>query len=326
MVMAQALFRRLRENARDAIVDVLAPGWSLPLLARMPEVHEAVELDVGHGELAIRKRRRLGIALRGKGYDQAIVLPRSFKSALVPAFARIAKRTGFLGEYRYGLINDIRPFDRQRLNQTVKRFVSLAAKDETLADIPRPELIVYRDRVRQLREQFGLAPDGRHVVLAPGAEYGPAKRWPAQYFAEVAKRCAANDFDVLIIGSAKEAAIGADIEAQAASTGIANLCGRTELADAIDLLGSARAAICNDSGLMHVAAAAGAPLVALYGSSSPDFTPPLSPHARVLYRSLECSPCFRRECPLGHLDCLRGIEPDQVISELDALLAQFTAA
>lgn len=325
MVMAQALFIHLRSRFADAAIDVLAPGWSLPLLARMPEVREGIDLDIGHGELHLGKRRRLGAGLREREYEWAIVLPRSLKAALVPAFARIPRRTGFLGEYRYGLLNDIRPFDPTLLNQTVKRFLALGS--DTIPDpIPQPALRVEVERAAGMFERFGLDPNRPRVVLAPGAEYGPAKRWPADSFAGLARRLAAAGYAVIIVGSAKEAPIGAEIAAASESGHVLNLCGRTELVDAIDLLGTASAAVCNDSGLLHVAAAAGVPLVALYGSSTPAFTPPLTNKASIIYQSLSCSPCFKRECPLGHLDCLRQIEPARVEAELSVLMTRCGAA
>jgi len=319
MVMAQSLFRRLHERLPDAELDVLAPGWSLPLLARMPEVHSGVDLGLGHGELGLFRRRRLGRALRVREYDWAIVLPRSAKAALVPAFAGIPRRTGFLGEYRYGLLNDIRPFDAQRLDQTVRRFLALGFPDDSPDEILMPALRVEPVRAHELCEKFGLDFAGRRCVLAPGAEYGSAKRWPADRFAELARSLAAAGHDVLLLGSAKEAAIGSEIELLAGSRRVLNLCGRTELTDAVDLLGTAAAAVCNDSGLMHVAAAAGVPLIAIYGSSSPKFTPPLTKRARIVYKGLACSPCFRRTCPLGHLDCLETISAAEVGRELTVL-------
>lgn len=318
MVMAQSLFMHLHARFPGAAIDVLAPGWSLPLLARMPEVRRGIELGIGHGELGLGKRRRLGRSLRASAYDWAIVLPRSLKAALVPAFARIARRTGFLGEHRYGLLNDIRPFEPDRLNQTVKRFLALGA-DVMPESIPQPSLRVEAQHADELRERFGINKSSALVVFAPGAEYGAAKRWPTGYFAELARRLAAADCQVVILGSAKEVSIGAEITASADSPHIIDLCGRTELVDTIDLLGTASAAVCNDSGLLHVAAAAGVPLVAIYGSSSPEFTPPLTQRARVIYQALSCSPCFRRECPLGHLNCLRTIDPELIETELRAL-------
>jgi heptosyltransferase-2 len=325
MVMAQALFMHLKSRSPAAEIDVVAPGWSVPLLERMPEVRKGIDLGLGHGELRIAKRRALGIRLRERAYDWAIVLPRSLKAALVPAFARIPRRTGFRGEYRYGLLNDIRPFDKAVLNQTVRRFVALGS-DELPDPIPQPRLQVDEQKAAALFERFEIDAHKPRIVIAPGAEYGSAKRWPADAFGKLAQQLTADGYEVIILGSQKERALGEEIHALAESPHVKNLCGLTELVDAVDLLGTAQAAVCNDSGLLHVAAASGAPLVALYGSSSPYFTPPLTENARVIYEALSCSPCFKRECPLGHLDCLRKIEPSRVRSELNGLVATGGAA
>lgn len=314
MVMAQSLFMTL--TARGARVDVVAPEWSLPLLARMPEVCRAVALPVGHGSLGLAARWRIGRTLRDECYEQAIVLPRSFKAALIPFFARIPRRTGYRGEMRYGLINDRRVLDKVLLPRVVQRYVALGLPADVLLppEIPQPRLSVDANNQTRLIRKMGLDRDRPAVALLPGAEYGPAKRWPLPHYAELARELLASGRQVWIIGSAKEQADGGAIAA--AAPGVLNLCGRTRLEDAVDLLALATAAVSNDSGLMHVAAAVGIPLVALYGSSSPDYTPPLSPRAKVLYRDLECSPCFERECPLGGTPCLTGIAPAEVMTAL----------
>ncbi len=314
MVMAQSLFRVLAERRPGAPIDVLAPGWSLPILARMPEVREAIEMPAGHGELRLAGRRRLGHSLRGR-YGQAIVLPRSLKAALVPWFARIPRRTGFRGEHRYGLINDMRPFDPAVLDQTVKRFVALGlGRGEPLPrELPRPALRVDRARQAAAIGRLGLDADAAAVAFMPGAEYGPAKCWPLEYYGELARRLVERGHAVWVFGSDRDAGAA---QAIAAAAPIENLCGRTSLQEAIDLLAACRFGVTNDSGLMHVAAAVGLPLVALYGSSSPAFTPPLTDEAIVHYLDIECSPCFRRECPLGHFRCMREITPDRVLASL----------
>jgi heptosyltransferase II len=314
MVMAQALFMRLREKHPEAAIDVLAPGWSLPILARMPEVRGGIELPLGHGEFGFGVRRRLGLALRNKRYAQAIVLPNSWKSALVPFFAGIPRRTGYRREFRYGLLNDLRPRDKALLPTTVQQFLALAENGAVTQApaIPQPRLRADTKRMVALQAQLGLDPQRPAVALMPGAEYGPAKRWPPEYFAELAGRLAASGRQVWVLGSAKEKELGAAIAQNRA--GIHDLSGRTQLADVVDLLGAAEAAVSNDSGLMHVAAAVGTRLVAIYGSSSPKMTPPLSDRAQILYLGIECSPCFERECPLGHLNCLRQITPEQVLA------------
>jgi heptosyltransferase-2 len=325
MVMAQALYRVLGARTPPPEVHVLAPPWSQPLLARMPEVAKSIELAAGHGELKLQLRRSLGLGLRAQGYGEAIVLPRSLKAALVPWFARIPKRTGFRGEWRYGLLNDVRDLDPARLDQTVKRFVALGldADAKLPSELPaewRPRLRVDDANLTRLRQQHGLG--GEPVVaLMPGAEYGPAKRWPAPSFAARARSLAQAGRSVLLLGSAKERELGEEIRVPAASARVLNLCGETTLGDVVDLLAAADAAVSNDSGLLHVAAAAGSPVVAIYGSSSPTFTPPLTARATILYRGIECSPCFARECPLGHLRCLREIEPNDVLQAVERALA-----
>jgi len=323
MVMAQSLFRLLAARHPDVSLDVLAPGWSLPILARMPEVREPIEMPAGHGELRLGGRRRLGRALAERGYAQAIVLPRSLKAALVPWFARIPRRTGFRGEHRYGLINDMRPFDAAVLDQTVKRFVALGLEPgEPLPDaLPRPRLRVDAGRQARALERLGLDPAADPVAFMPGAEYGPAKCWPLEYYAELAARLTDRGHAVWVFGSAKDAAAARAI---AGAAPVQDLCGRTSLEEAIDLLAACRVGVTNDSGLMHVAAAVGLPVAALYGSSSPAFTPPLTDRAVVHYLGLECSPCFERECPLGHFRCLREITPEDILSSLGELAARAT--
>ncbi|HEY9183029.1 MAG TPA: lipopolysaccharide heptosyltransferase II [Gammaproteobacteria bacterium] len=323
MVMAQSLYRLLRKRSPSSEIHVVAPRWSLPILKRMPEVHRGIELDVGHGELGLGRRRALGRNLRGERYTRAIVLPRSAKAALVPWFARIPRRTGFRGEWRYGLLNDVRKLDT-RLDQTVKRFVALGQERdeeprESLDADLRPRLRADPDNLERLRAEHALTPGAPLVALMPGAEYGVAKRWPPAYYGEVAATFARAGADVVVLGSAKEREIGDAVVAASANARVRNLCGRTALVDVVDLLSGGTVAISNDSGLMHVAAAAGAPIVAIYGSSSPAFTPPLTDTAAVLWLALECSPCFERECPLGHLRCLKELTPAKVLDAVVTL-------
>jgi heptosyltransferase-2 len=321
MVMAQSLYKLLRKREPALAIDVLAPAWSLPLLERMPEVRSGIELKASHGELALRSRRALGRMLRGR-YQRAIVLPRSFKSALVPWFARIPVRTGFRGEARYGLINDARPFDEKRLDQTVKRFLALGLGrgESELPAPPMPDLVSDVVARAAVVERLGLETRDPVVALMPGAEYGPAKQWPPESFAALAARLADRGVSVLILGSAKETALGDSIVAASGSARVRNLCGKTALVDTVDLLALTTAAVSNDSGLMHVAAAVGTEVVALYGSSTPDFTPPLTTRASIHYRRLSCSPCFARDCPLGHRDCLRGIDVASVAASVERAL------
>lgn len=323
MVMAQSLFMTLRQGCPDARIDVLAPPWSVPLLQRMPEINEAITVPVAHGEAALGRRWKIGRRLRERRYDNAIVIPRSFKAALIPFFAGARTRTGYRGEMRYGLLNDIRPLDKSLLRQTVQRYVALGLPAGSVLPppVPQPRLQVdERNRQRLLRE-LGLQQEGPIVGIMPGAEYGPAKRWPIEYYSELAARLAKEGVAVWLFGSHKEQGVAAQIAAAAGARGV-NLCGRTSLVDAVDLIAACDALVTNDSGLMHVAAAVARPLVAIYGSSTPDYTPPLSERATVLYRRLDCSPCFKRDCPLGHTDCLRGISVEQVYGALEPMLGK----
>ena len=322
MVMAQSLCISLAERYPDCRIDVVAPEWSLPLLERMPQVHEGVALPVSHGELAFNPRRSIGASLRKNDYHQALILPRSFKSALIPFFARVPRRTGYKGEIRFGLINDIRSLDKDVLRQTVQRFVALGQDADTRQppSIPEPRLQVDEANLSRLMDELGLDAQAKVIAMMPGAEYGPAKQWPADYYAALARQLTGDGFEIWLLGSERDVAVGEQIMA-ATTNGVRNLCGKTRLVDTVDIIARAQAAVTNDSGLMHVAAAVGCPLVAIYGSSTPVYTPPLTGSASVLYLHLECSPCFKPDCPLGHTKCLRDIHPAHVYQAVTEQLA-----
>jgi heptosyltransferase-2 len=323
MVMAQVLFKAIKRRLPTAVIDVLAPAWSRPLLQHMPEVSGIIDLPLGHGELGLSKRWRLGRALCKASYAQAILLPNSLKSALIPLFAGIPRRTGWVGESRYGLLNDIRRLDKARLPMMVQRFAALAAPagTEALPHIEAPSLRVEAREVEDALRAQGLAQEGgRMLALCPGAEFGPAKRWPAVAYAELACHYMQQGWRVWLFGSAKDGEACAAINRQSDNR-CTDLSGRTSLAQAVALLSLADGVVSNDSGLMHVAAALGRPLVAVYGSTDPSFTPPLNNNSRIVRLDLECSPCFKRECPLGHLNCLNQLAASQVIDSLEALLA-----
>jgi len=315
-LLSQPLLTRLKQQDPQSRIDVLAPGWALPIFRRMPEVGETLESPFAHGELALGKRWSIARGLRANRYDRAYVLPNSFKSALVPLFAGIPERIGFVGELRYWLLTDARRLDERALPLMVERFAWLAdAADAALTQpVPRPQLGVTGTERAQLRQRLGLAAAARVACLCPGAEYGPSKRWPPQYFGELAKMLGAEGFAVWLVGSAKESDIGDAISANCATA--VNLCGRTTLDDAVVLLSCADLVVSNDSGLMHVAAALDRPMIALYGSSSPLFTPPLSGRAYVIKHEVPCSPCFQRVCPLKHFDCMMKLAPSRVLDEI----------
>ncbi len=319
MVLAQSLFRLLEQRHPQLQLDVLAPAWTAPLLARMPEVDAAIPLPFRHGELMLGERVRIGRRLRARGYDQAIVLPNTLKSAVMPLAARVPRRTGYRGEWRYGLLNDVRSLDRVKLYRTVDRFVALGLEpnEPPPAEIPAPHLVVKAQDVERALTRLGIPKPTRSVLgLCPGAEYGPAKRWPIEYYAEVARERLARGWDVWLFGSERDATVTGELN-RLVDRGCRDLAGRTTLGEAIDLLSLADAVVSNDSGLMHVAAALGRPLVAIFGSSDPRHTPPLGARAEVVYLGLSCSPCFERECPLGHLRCLYDIAPERTLSALN---------
>lgn len=314
MVLAQSLFKTLKAEDATCVIDVAAPGWTLPLLARMPEVSNAIALPFRHGQFALMERIRFGKSLRASNYDQAIMLTNSLKSAILPFAAGIPRRTGFLGEQRYGLLNDIRPLDKQLLPRTVDRFVALGLpKNRPLPAIAPPALMADSENARQVLKHLNIpiSPGVKILGLCPGAEYGEAKRWPLEYYAEVARAALEQGWNVWLFGSEK------DIPAtNAINTQTSNRCidfgGKTKLGDAIDLMSLCHYVVSNDSGLMHVAAALNRPLSAVYGSSDPHHTPPMNANAVIHYLGLSCSPCFQRTCPLGHLNCLRDIHPAEV--------------
>jgi heptosyltransferase-2 len=315
-VLTHPLLVRIREATPQARIDVLGPPWALPVLRRMPEVSQTLALPFGHGELKLGERRAFAKSL--PAYDRAIVLPNSFKSALIPWHAGIPVRTGYRGEMRYGLLNDLRALDEDAVPLLVERFAALAqpAGEALRRPVPDPRLGVDPAARDATLARFGLDLARPVAAFAPGAEYGPAKRWPAEHFATLAAELFTRGFQVWLFGSGKDAEITGFIR-KIAGEACVDLAGRTSLDEAIDLLSCADRLVSNDSGLMHIAAALERPMAALFGSSSPRFTPPLSPRARVISLHLSCSPCFKRDCPLGHTNCLVQMEPAQVLAALD---------
>ncbi|TMH75637.1 MAG: lipopolysaccharide heptosyltransferase II, partial [Betaproteobacteria bacterium] len=309
-LLAQPLFARLRKKLPGVLIDALAPPWTAPVLRRMPEIDDVVEAPFDHGELALVARWRLGRRLRSRRYDQAIVLPNTFKSALVPFFAKIPVRSGFVGESRYGLLNLAHKLDAKGVRLMAERYAQLAEKPGTMPALPLPQTRLAVDEANLVLDLSRLRLSRARPIAAfcPGAEYGPSKRWPARHFAALARKLAALGYAVWLFGSEKDRAIGEEI-AVASEGAATNLCGKTDLASAIDLLSLAEVVVSNDSGLMHVAAGVGRPVVALYGSSSPEHTPPLARSYRIVRTGIECSPCFARECPLGHFKCMIELTP-----------------
>jgi len=312
-MLMQPMLSRLKQRHPDSTIDVFSPPWTEGLLFSLAEVDDVIINPFPHGTLLLKNRYRLGKGLQKKQYDQAIVLPNSFKSALIPFFANIPVRTGYIGEMRYKLLNDSRKLNKTKLPLMVERFAQLAetAGNDIPRPLPNPKLEISPTTVNATLFKLGLSADNPVAIFCPGAEYGPAKRWPVSYFAETAQRLQQHGFEVWMIGSKKDQEQAEKIRSLG-NPKCRNLCGSTNLGDAIALLSCANLVISNDSGLMHLAAALDKPLLALFGSSSPKFTPPLSSQAEVLNLNLKCSPCFKRECPLGHFNCMMQLTPELV--------------
>ena len=326
-IMAQPLLTRLKQQT-GALIDVIAVPAVAPVFRRMPEVARVIEEDFRHGRLDFKARWQLGRALRREDsgaprYAQSYVLPNSWKSALVPFFADVPVRVGYAGEARVGLLdvrhpNPLKNAPREPMARCYARLADLPGRHDAASALAEPHLFADPLRMIAAKVNLGLHPSQSLIALCPGAEYGPAKRWPAEYFAETASKLKARGHTPIVLGTQSDVPAGLTIEHLSHGAAI-NLCGKTSLDDAINLIAGSRAVITNDSGLMHVAAALGTPQLALFGSSSPAHTPPLSAAARVLYLKIECSPCFARECPLGHFQCMRELTPERVLAEFASL-------
>ena len=326
MVLAQSLFKTLHLQYENVQIDVLAPEWSCQLLDMMPEIHRSIEMPIGHGELRLKLRIKIAHELKKKAYDWAITLPNSFKSALIPWLANIPKRSGWRGEFRYGLLNDMRKPDSVVCSMTVQRYVALAfstslnlVKKSEQFSLPHPQLYPSEKLIKESMRCFSL--DVKHQILAlcPGAEYGQAKKWPIEYFQQLARKHIIDGGQVWLFGSMADRVSCEEVAKPFNAHQMKNLAGETSLGQAVALLSKADQVVANDSGLMHVAAALGRPVVAIYGSTSENFTPPLSDKSMAVSVELDCRPCQKRVCPYGHYRCLEELKPEKVIDALTQL-------
>ena len=318
-VMAQSLFKTIHSKFEAAVIDVLSPDWTINIFKRMDEVSETMLLPFNHGQVKLKERIRIGSDLKKKNYDQAIILPNSLKSSLVPFFAKIPLRTGWRGEMRYFLINDLRILNKDQLPRMVDRFVALALgkQDSFPSLIPNPSLRVEKENLLAVATKHSINLNEPLIAFCPGAEFGPSKRWPAEYFAEVANEYLSKNWQVLFLGSSNDIPVGLEIEERLGKhLGLFNLIGRTKIEDSIDLISSSKLVLTNDSGLMHIAASVGAKLVALFGPSSPAFTPPLSDIAKVLSKNEGYSKVRTGSGFQGYHQSLIDIKPEEVIELL----------
>ncbi|GIA51239.1 ADP-heptose:LPS heptosyltransferase [Vibrio cholerae] len=332
MVMSQSLYMTIKQQDPDAIIDVIAPDWCRAILERMPEVHCTLTMPFSHGEFNLKGRRALGISLRSHQYDHAFVLPNSAKASLIPWFARIPQRTGWKGEMRYGLLNDLRP-NKKAFQYMVERYVALAypksqmTGSSALPDIeklPKPTLQINSETQQRTFTKFSLNTETKIIGLCPGAEFGPAKKWPEIHYAKVAQTMCEQGYQVWLFGSQKDVAACKNIQSLVTSSlhpQIQVLAGKTSLIEAVDLLAACETVVSNDSGLMHVAAAVGCNIVAVYGSTSPQYTPPLADRVEIVHTDIECRPCFQRECKFKHFNCLVELAPKRVLDAITRLNA-----
>lgn len=316
LVMAQTLFKLLRSKYQSGLtLDIFASKFLHPIISRMPEIDNIIENSFQHKELKLRQRIRFGLNLRKKKYDEVIILPNSIKSAIMPFFAGIKKRTGFIGESRYILINNYYKLDKTILPLMIDRFCALANEGNKVIDINFPLLKIDTNNQGILRRQFNLDKNKIMIAFCPAAEYGLAKRWPPEYFARLANLLDSNIYQIVILGSKKDKEIAEQI-LECSNFPIVNLCGKTDLKDVVDILALCEHTITNDSGLMHTAASVNSHIIAIYGSTSENFTPPLTKNAEIVKINLECSPCFARTCKFGHYNCLKMILPEMILEKI----------
>ena len=329
-VMTEPLLASLKEQYPEANIDVLASTWVAPIYRACSEVHEVIEAKFEHKKLQWGLRKQLATKLATKKYQACFVLPNSLKSALIPWLANIPFRIGYRGELRFGLIN-LSLDNPSKVNRPpmVDHYLALSQLlnegqvASTLSNlVPRLNVSSTANQSVQTKLLNAKVDPANVYVMCPGAEYGPTKRWPTSHFAQLAQQLIASNphSQIILLGSKGDNALAQEIQFQAKQDShIYNWCGDTSLDEAIALIGMSKAVISNDSGLMHIAAALKTPQVAIFGSSDPAHTPPLSDKAKVIWLNLPCSPCHKRECPLGHLKCLNDILPEQVFATLNTL-------
>tara|TARA_B100000482_G_scaffold147615_1_gene109694 strand:+ start:767 stop:1786 length:1020 start_codon:yes stop_codon:yes gene_type:complete len=323
-VMAQTLYKLIKESNVNSKIEVLSPNWSIPILERMEEVSRSIISPFNHGELRIKSRFDFGKELREEGYERAIIMTNSLKSSLIPFFAKIPVRTGWLGEMRFGLINDLRSKDKSNYPLMIEQFAKLSINPikDLNKSLPYPSLTIDSDNLKEQLIKLEIDSEKPSIAICPGAEFGPAKRWPSNYYAEVCNEYLSRSWNILVFGSKNDEKIGNNIQKgidKDLSDQFFNLIGKTSLIDVIDLLSHCKKVVTNDSGLMHIAAAVDTPLVAVYGPSSPQFTPPLIDNHVVLRKSEGFDSIREGSEEHGYHESLIAIKPIEVLEGLDRL-------
>ncbi|MFT5708675.1 MAG: heptosyltransferase-2 [Oceanospirillaceae bacterium] len=327
MVMSQSLLLRLKVDNPHCTIDVLAPDWCRPVLARMAQVNQAIAMPVGHGALQWNVRKKVALQLQQNDYQQSIILPNSLKSALVPWLAKIPQRTAWRGEMRYGLVNDMRTLDKQAFPLMVQRYIALAEDEKSSAQqlktLLKPSLSVDYEAQEDVFSAFSLSMSSEIIAFCPGAEFGPAKRWPHYHFAKLAGLLIDQGKKIICLGSAKDTPAIQEIKELLSEEQLqefVDVSGQTSLTQAIDILAKVNAIVSNDSGLMHIGAAVNTPMLALYGPTSPDFTPPLSDNAEVI-RLIDGYIKLRKgNLDQGYHQSMVDIQPEAVFERLHMLL------
>jgi heptosyltransferase II len=329
-VMSQPLLAQLKISYPNSQIDVLASPWVAPIYRACTEVHQVIEGKLEHKQLQWGLRKQLAKHFQAMQYHMCFVLPNSFKSALIPWLANIPVRVGYRGELRLGLINfSLKNPSKQNRPPMVEHYLALGTavirKDHISSKSSiTPKLNVSASALQAVEIKLVKAAIDRHAiyVFCPGAEYGPTKRWPSEYFGKLAQSLIADNQNaqIILLGSKSDRVLAENIQMRAHNpTHIHNWCGDTSLDEAIALIGLSKAMVSNDSGLMHIGAALKTPQVAIFGSSDPKHTPPLSDKAKIIWLNMSCSPCHKRECPLGHMKCLKDISPEQIFQSIKSL-------
>ena len=312
LIISSAFINALKKSDRDLQIDLLVNENLSDIAVLLPNITNIIYSKTTHGKLSLFYRLQLGFKLRKNNYSKSYILTNSLKSAIIPFIAGIKDRISYLGEYRYGLINRvIKTIDRNK--GMVNRYLNILPTEYT-PDL-QPSFNTTSNSQKKFEERYSIKK--KYIVICPDAEYGPAKKWPVQNWINLAEDLISN-YQVVFVGL--DASIKNKIDSLESSN-IINLIGKTNLKDAVEVLSNAECVVSNDSGLMHLSAAVDTPIVGIYGSSSPRYTPPLCKASRheIIYKDLDCSPCFKRSCPLGHTNCLNYITVDMVLSSIGKL-------